>query len=176
MSHGEGWQFLQVGRFLERATATARLLEAYHEDLWTQPERVAESNQFLAWMGLLRSCTAFEAYCKVYTADLAPDRILEFLLLDPEFPHSLRFSIESADRALDAIYAKSGPKSIKGRGEQLYRTAGRLGAQLGFISIDELLGGNVIDFLHSIQRGCGEIHNSIYELYVDYPIQVALAG
>ncbi len=176
MSHGEGWQFIQVGRFLERATATARLLEAYHEDLWTQPERVAESNQFLAWMGLLRSCTAFEAYCKVYTADLAPERILEFLLLDPEFPHSLRFSIESADRALDAIYAKSGPKSIKGRGERLYRIAGRLGAQLGFLSVDELLNGSVIDFLHSIQQQCQDIHNSIYQLYVDYPIQAALAG
>ncbi len=175
MSHGEGWHFIQVGRFLERATATAKLLEAYHEDLWAQPERAPESNQFLALMGLLRSATAFEAYCKVYTADLSPERILEFLLLDAEFPHSLRFSIESVERALDAIDAKIGPKG-KGRGEQLHRLAGRLSAQLGFISIDELLAGNVIAFLHSIQRQCHEIHLSLYELYVDYPLQLALAG
>jgi uncharacterized alpha-E superfamily protein len=176
MSHGEGWHFIQVGRYLERAMATARLLEAYHNDLWAQPERLQESNQFLAWMGLLRSATAFEAYCKVYTADLSPDRILEFLLLDPEFPHALRFAIESLEKALEAIYAKSGPKSGKGRGEQLHRIAGRLSAQLSFVSIEELLAGNVIDFLHSIQRQCQEIHDSIYHLYVDYPIQVALAG
>lgn len=176
MSHGEGWHFIQVGRYLERAMATARLLEAYHNDLWAQPDRLHESNQFLAWMGLLRSATAFEAYCKVYTADLSPDRILEFLLLDPEFPHALRFAIESLEKALEAIYAKSGPKSGKGRGEQLHRIAGRLSAQLSFVSIEELLAGNVIDFLHSIQRQCQEIHDSIYQLYVDYPIQVALAG
>ena len=176
MSHGEGWQFIQVGRFLERSAATSKLLEAYHHDLWAQAERSAESNQFLAWMGLLRSCTAFEAYCKVYTADLSPERILEFLLLDPEFPHSLRFSIESVEHSLEAIDAKSGSKNAKSRGEQLYRIAGRLSAQLSFISIDELLTGNVIDFLHSIQRQCQEIHDSIYHLYVDYPIQVALAG
>ncbi len=54
-------------------------------------------------MGLLRSATAFEAYCKVYTADLTPDRILEFLLLDEEFPHSLRFSIDTLQNALEAI-------------------------------------------------------------------------
>ena len=48
-------------------------------------------------------CTAFEAYCKVYTADLTPDRILEFLLLDPEFPHSVRFCDRRAARALEAI-------------------------------------------------------------------------
>ena len=176
MSHGEGWHFIQVGRFLERASATATLLEAYHDDLWSQPERVAESNQFLSWMGLLRSCTAFEAYCKVYTADLSPERISEFLLLDPEFPHSLRFSIESVERARDAIYAQSGPQNNQGRGDQLSRFAGRLNAQVGLISIDELLSRNVVEFLHSVQRQCHDIHQSIYELYVDYPIQIALAG
>jgi uncharacterized alpha-E superfamily protein len=39
MSHGEGWQFIQVGRYIERAAATAKLLEAYHEDLWKLPDR-----------------------------------------------------------------------------------------------------------------------------------------
>ena len=103
MSHGEGWQFIQVGRYIERASATAMLLEAYHEDLVGEPDRPLEGNEYLDWMGLLRSATAFEAYCKVYTADLTPDRILEFLLLDEEFPHSLRFSIDSLQCALEAI-------------------------------------------------------------------------
>ena len=84
------------------------LLEAYHEDLWTDPDRIPEGNEYLEWMGLLRSATAFEAYCKVYTADLTPDRILEFLLLDEEFPHSLRFSIDTLQNALEAIQAESG--------------------------------------------------------------------
>jgi len=65
MNHGEGWQFIQVGRYIERASATALLLEAYHADLWEHPERVGEGNEYLDWMGLLRSATAFEAYCKV---------------------------------------------------------------------------------------------------------------
>ena len=176
MSHGEGWQFIQVGRFLERAGATARLLEAYHDDLWAEPERAADSNQYLEWMGLLRSATAFEAYCKVYTADLTPERILEFLLLDAEFPHSLRFSIESVEGALGRLYGKTGSKEPKSRGENLHRVAGRLSAQLSFSDVDELLSGNIIDYLHSIQRQCQTLHEGIYELYVDYPIQLALAG
>ena len=59
-------------------------------------------------MGLLRSATAFEAYCKVYTADVTPDRILEFLLLDEEFPHSIRFSIDTLQNALEAIHGEGG--------------------------------------------------------------------
>lgn len=172
MSHGEGWQFIQVGRFLERASATTLLLEAYHEDLWAQPERSAEANEYLEWMGLLRSATAFEAFCKVYTADLTPDRILEFLLLDPEFPHSLRFSIDRLQGSLQAIQLQSG----KTRAEELNRIAGRLSASLGFASLDEILVGDVVGYLRGIQRQCQAIHETIYHLYVDYSIQAALAG
>jgi len=172
MSHGEGWHFIQVGRYLERATATAMLLEAYHEVLWAEPDRTLEGNEYLEWMGLLRSATAFEAYCKVYTADLTPERILEFLLLDPEFPHSLRFSIDSLQTALQAIQSASG----KNRAEELHRIAGRLSASLGYASVDEILSGDVIAYLRNIQKQCQAVHETIYHLYVDYSIQTALAG
>jgi uncharacterized alpha-E superfamily protein len=172
MSHGEGWQFIQVGRYIERAGATATLLEAYHEDLWSTQEPSQDGNQYLDWMGLLRSATAFEAYCKVYTADLTPDRIVEFLLLDEEFPHSLRFSIDSLQCALEAIQEDSG----KNRAEPLRRLAGRLQASLSYSSIEEILEQDMVAYLHGIQMQCKEIHGTIYELYVDYSIQAALAG
>jgi uncharacterized alpha-E superfamily protein len=172
MNHGEGWQFIQVGRYLERASATALLLEAYHEDLWGQPERIGEGNEYLDWMGLLRSATAFEAYCKVYTADLTPEHIFEFLLLDGEFPHSVRFSIDSVQCALEKIQGDSG----KARAQALQRLSGRLQASLSYSSVDEILREDVVGYLRGIQAQCHAIHNTIYELYVDYSIQAALAG
>ncbi len=173
MSHGEGWQFIQVGRYIERASATAALLEAYHEDLWGEGsgER-PEGNEYLDWMGLLRSATAFEAYCKVYTADLTPERILEFLLLDEEFPHSLRFSIDGLQHALEAIQRESG----KVRADAVRRLAGRLQGSLSYSGVEEILEGDVIAYLRSIQAQCQEIHSTIYELYIDYSIQTALAS
>lgn len=172
MSHGEGWQFIQIGRYLERASATALLLEAYHADLWEHPERSIEGNEYLDWMGLLRSATAFEAYCKVYTADLTPDQIFEFLLLDEEFPHSVRFSIDSVETALQKIQGDSG----KSRAEPLQRLSGRLQASLNYVSVDEILTQDVVGYLRGIQAQCRAIHDTIYELYVDYSIQAALAG
>ncbi len=172
MSHGEGWQFIQVGRSLERASATAMLLEAYQEDLWAEPGGV-DGNEYLEWMGLLRSATAFEAYCKVYTADLTPERILEFLLLDPEFPHSLRFSIDAMQQALSAIDRSGGGGS---RTEPLSRLAGRVYASLAYTSVDEILDQGVVPYLRRIQTQCSEIHNTIYQLYIDYSIQSALTG
>ena len=172
MSHGEGWQFIQVGRYIERASATAMLIEAYHQDLWAPHEHLPEGNEYLDWMGLLRSATAFEAYCKVYTADLTPERILEFLLLDEQFPHSLRFSIDGLQNALEAIQRESG----KQRTAQLSRLAGRLQASLSFSRVDDILDQDVIAYLRSIQAQCRQIHETIFEMYVDYSIQAALAG
>src|ERR1700761_5024074 len=171
MSHGEGWQFIQVGRYLERAAATALLLEAYSDDLWTQPDRAAESNEYLEWMGLLRSATAFEAYCKVYTADLTPEQILEFLLLNAEFPHSLRFSVESMQGALRAIQERSGGA----RAEPLTRLAGRMQSMLAYVSVDEILDRGVIPYLQNVQGKCSQLHRMLYSIYVDYSVQSALA-
>jgi uncharacterized alpha-E superfamily protein len=172
MSHGEGWQFIQVGRYMERASATAMLLESYVPELWKEQERSVDGNEYLEWMGLLRSATAFEAYCKVYTADLTAEWILEFLLLDKEFPHSLRFSIDAMRQALESIQGMSGGS----RAEQLSRLSGRLRATLSYSSMGEILAGDVVTYLRDIQTQCRQIHNAIYELYVDYSIQAALAG
>ena len=152
--------------------ATALLLEAYHEDLWSHVEPIPDGNEYLEWMGLLRSATAFEAYCKVYTADVTPDRILEFLLLDEEFPHSVRFSIDTLQTALEAIHGEGG----KSRAEPLRRLVGRLQSSLNYSSVEEILHGDVVAYLRGIQRQCRGIHEMIYQLYIDYSIQAALAG
>jgi uncharacterized alpha-E superfamily protein len=172
MSHGEGWQFIQVGRYIERACATATLLGLYHREFWGLADQTPEASEYLEWTGLLRCCTAFEAYCKVCTADLSPDRILEFLLLNPEFPHSVRYSIDCLQRALEAIAGEGG----KSRAVQVSRLAGRLQASLSFGQISEILSQDVGAYLQSILRQCREIHETIYELYVNYSIHTALAG
>ena len=97
MTHSEGWQFIQVGRSLERAVAVSTLVGAHFRE-FDKPEQAGAERVYLEWIGLLRSCTAFEAYCKAYTADVKPERIAEFLVLHPNFPHSIRFSAESLEQ------------------------------------------------------------------------------
>ena len=58
----------------------------------------------------------------------------------------------------------------------MHRTAGRLSAQLSFSDVNELLSVDLLAFLRSVQQQCETLHESIYQLYVDYPIQLALAG
>jgi uncharacterized alpha-E superfamily protein len=171
MIHGEGWQFIRLGRYLERAYASATLLEVYQESLLNLPEREHNGYQYLELVGLLRCCTSFEAYCQVYTADLSPDKILEFLLLNRDFPHALRYSIDGIRQSIDAIQSSGGRRPP----DELLATAGRLHAKLRYTTIDEILEGNPGAFLHSIREQCKQIHELIYRYYVQYSIQSALA-
>ncbi len=171
LSHGEGWQFLQVGRFLERATATAKLLAVYQDDVFANSTDVDDAYSYLEWIGLLRTCTAFEAYCKVYTADLTYERILEFLLLDAEFPHSIRYSIDRLYQSLDAIQQESHGQHAT----DLTRVSGKLQASLGYAQVSEIVAQDPARYLRRILEQCRLIHDLIYEVYIQYSVQTALA-
>jgi uncharacterized alpha-E superfamily protein len=171
MIHGQGWQFIRLGRYLERAYATATLLEVYQTDLFHAPEREHSGYQYLELVGLLRCCTSFEAYCQVYTADLTPDRILEFLLLNRDFPHAIRYCVDGIRHAIESIQRTGGRRPP----DELTAVIGRLHAQLGYTNIAEILTGDTGAFLHAIREQSMRIHELIYRYYVDYSIQSALA-
>jgi uncharacterized alpha-E superfamily protein len=172
MIHGEGWQFIRLGRTLERAYATATMLEVYQAEIFHAPERESSGYQYLELVGLLRCCTAFEAYCQVYTADLSPDRMLEFLVLNRDFPHAIRYCVDTIRSAIDSIQRSGGRRSSA----DLAAGIGRLHAMLEFTSIGEIIAGDPAAFLHNIREQCLRIHELVYRYYVHYSIQSALAA
>ena len=171
MIHGQGWQFIRLGRYLERSYATATLLEVYQADMFQEREQDHSGYQYLELVGLLRCCTSFEAYCQVYTADLSPDRILEFLLLNRDFPHAIRYCVDGIRDAIDAIQRNGGRRPP----EEFTAVIGRLHAMLTYTTVGEILAGEPGAFLHSIREQCMRIHEFIYRNYVQYSIQSALA-
>jgi uncharacterized alpha-E superfamily protein len=168
MTHAEGWQFIQAGRHLERAVAVAMLVGVHFEEFqaaWGDLEP-------LEWIGLLQSCTAFEAYCKAYTAELRPDRVAEFLVLNPVFPHSVRFSADALAAALKQIGAEVSSR----RSARVERIAGRMQATLAFGQIDEIVSGGLPAYLDTVRRQCVQVHSALYQTYISYPVEAALGA
>lgn len=170
MTHGEGWRFLQVGRYMERALNTSTLLKQHFREFQWDEEGRIHPKDHLHWITLLRCCTAFEAYCKVYTADLKADRIAEFLLLSGEFPHSLRFSLDRLHVALEALPEGAWTKKTG----KVTRLSGRLRANLGFSQIEEILASGLDQSLESISEQCAQIHSAIFQIFINYPIEAAV--
>lgn len=170
MSHGEGWQYIQLGRYVERTDTLARLIGSHFSKQTQSPDQAVETEEYLEWVGLLKSCAAFEAYCKTYTAEMRPLRVAEFLLLNPEFPHSVRFSVDMVHAALTRI-----GEMTDRRAEQPERLAGRLQATLNFSQIQEILAAGPTAYLDSVRWQCSQAHNAIHQIYFDYSVESALA-
>jgi len=165
MSHGEGWSFLQLGVYLERAQLIGRLLESGFGESHGQPV-----TEHVAMTGLLRMSCALEPYLRRYTADLQPRLIREFLMFDEDFPRSLRFATTQIESHLVGIsrYAEhtgnAGPQ----------RMAGRLKARLQYADIEtlQLEGANAL--INMVLDECSAIHAAIYETFVAYSLEMRL--
>jgi uncharacterized alpha-E superfamily protein len=168
LSHGEGWYFLELGRHIERAQLVCRLLDLH---FGSAKMLIPAEPKYFDWLVLLKFCSAFEPYCKVYTAAIQPDKIAEFLLFDQDFPHSVRFSI---DRICDALaHVASG--APPGRRAAVERLAGRLKALADFTQIDELISqGTIAKFLADIAMQSEEIHDAVYAAYITYGAETVL--
>jgi uncharacterized alpha-E superfamily protein len=169
MTHGEGWHYIELGRYLERASATAALLDVQFREAPPDASGLPGVSEFVEWVGLLKSCCAFEAYCRHYTADVRPQRIAEFLVLSPEFPRSIHFAAARVQAALKAIAGLTG--RTNGRSERL---AGRLLASLDYGQIDEIM-GELPSYLQDIVRQAALINSAVHQQYIAYPIDIGLA-
>ena len=166
MSHAEGWHFIQVGRFIERAFGVSSILDVHYKTFMRGKDDCVAPGDYSDWVCLLKSCTAFEAYCKVYTANLRPDSIAEFLLLNAQFPHAICFAIETIQSSLLAIASFTRtPKSSR-----VNRLVGRLVATLNFGQIEEIMSEGVDSYLEEIQAHCTRIHIAFYQSFISYEI------
>lgn len=173
MNHGEGWQFIVLGQFLERGVNVASIVDQHFLRFpasSVNPNSGFDSSDYLEWIGLLKCATAFEAYCKVYTASIVPERVAEFLLLNETFPHSLRFASDRIETALKAVTDISPSR----RANKVLRLAGRLRASLRFAGIEEIFSEGIHTTLNEFAHQCGEIHSGIYQAFITYPIEAAL--
>ncbi len=165
MSHGEGWRFLLLGVYLERAQLIARLLDVCFGDA----AGGRPPPDHFALVSVLRMGCALEPYLRVYTADVQPRYVLEFLLLDEEFPRSLR---HAAARIEEHLRAVSRYAQIEGQSPD--RLAGRLNARLEFADFREVSDGGASAFLARVVEECALVHEALYETFVAYPLETRL--
>jgi uncharacterized alpha-E superfamily protein len=165
MSHGEEWWFMQIGRHIERAVITSTLLKVHAAELCGEADV-----EHLELLALLRSCNAFEAYLKRYTAEFSAENIIEFLLLNPQHPHAILFSL----RRLEASLAALPDVSVRGQRARVERIAGRLVAGLSYSNVEEILSAGLRSTLDNIIRQCAQMHSAIYQSYIDYAIETSL--
>jgi uncharacterized alpha-E superfamily protein len=161
MTHGEGCFFMRAGKFLERADCTSRILDVKYHILLPSGEKVGGNIDTVQWMSVLKSCSALEAYRKIYVSQVAPWRVAEFVITHSGFPRSIRFSVDSLDEALHCISGSSETRYAN----EVERLSGRLRYDLDYVTIGDIFKQGLHEYLETIQEGLVEISDAMRDTY-----------
>ena len=161
MTHGEGWQFLQAGKFLERADSTSRVLDIKYHIILPTGEQVGGTVDITQWMAVLRSCSAMEAFLKISHGQVTSWGVAEFLLLHDRFPRSLRFCVDRLDLALHSI---SGSERAHFSNEA-ERLSGMLRSNLDYTTIAAIFATGLHQYLDRTQLRLIEISDALVKTY-----------
>ena len=159
MYRDEGWRFMQLGRFIERAQLSASLLLAQ-----LAVQRLEEEQSGTDWTSLLRIYHAFETYNRSYSVEVQPGQVLDLLVTDPLLPDSLCRALDRTASDIAAI--GTGPDTRSSGAAR--RLAGRLSALIHYDWPDC---EDQEDLLRQVRMYCRELHHLVVAAYFDYPIE-----
>ncbi len=175
MTHGDGYEFIQLGKHMERADKTVRTLDVKYAAVNMMSDGPETSLQLIA---MLRSCSAFEAFRKTGASNMQADRVAEFLLLNLEFPRAAAYCLHRVLRSINQI--SGDPLRQPHLLNNPQRLMGRICAELEFLDIGEVLDQNMHPFLVQLLLRLNHVGSEIMQTYfntqvilpVKYPQQI----
>ena len=160
MTHGEAWHFGRLGRMLERADKTSRILDVKYFLLLPSVDQVGSPVDDIQWAALLRSASAFEMYRKQH-GRISPRGVVDFLLLDQQFPRAIRFCLRAAR---DSFHAISGTPSGTFR-HSPEKLLGQLCSDLAYATVDDIIGRGPHEYLDELQTKINRVGMGIFDTF-----------
>ena len=160
MLRNDAYWFTRVGVFIERADATARLLDVKYHVLLPPEAEIGGSLDYFQWSSVLRAVSAQTSYHWVYRQALKPWLVADLMILNPQMPRSLAACYENITRNLDQIahgYGRQGASQ---------RQARSMFTRLDAADIDTVIAGGLHEFLSEFVAENGRLGSLITEQYL----------
>ncbi len=169
-SRNEGWEFIEFGKYIERADKTTRILDVKYHILLPSATDVGGALDTAQWQAVLRSASALEAYRRFYVREILPWKAAEFLIFSDSFPRSIHYCIAQVDQFLRRILNETGsrPRSAAARASH------RLLADLQSLTITDVLKQGLHEFLMEIQSTLSVIGDEVVQTTMFYPAESEL--
>ncbi len=164
MLHDQGYDFLHLGRFLERADMTTRIVDVRSANLL--PEETTELRPFenIQWVSVLKSMTGYQAYRRSEQVRVQRGYVLRFLLQSPAFPRSVSHCVDALRLSLERLP----------RGDAPLRVVGRIKRHLEGVEPWLLSQSQLHAFVDELQVAIGELHSEIAKTwFLPAPQEVA---
>ncbi|MYK86665.1 MAG: alpha-E domain-containing protein, partial [Synechococcus sp. SB0669_bin_7] len=163
-SRGLGWQFCQLGRLVERADKTARILDVKYFLLLPHEETVGGVVDQLQWITVLKTAGGYQMFRQSRQLSITPKGVAQFLLLDPNFPRSVRFCLDGIHQSLSKI---DPPQDASEK--PLGRHVGMMQARWTYTDIAEIIEYGLHESIDRLQQDLNGLHNQLERVYFQTP-------
>jgi uncharacterized alpha-E superfamily protein len=158
LSQREAWHFARMGRMLERADKTARMLDVKYFLLLPAPDYLGSPYDALEWGAVLKSVNGFKMYCKQYHLANYHD-VTNFLIFDLHFPRAIRHCIHVAAHSLTRV---SELLNVTVTAQQ---EMARLQSMLDDTQVDRVLQNGLHEFIDIFQYNLNVVDESLYHCF-----------
>ncbi len=159
--HDEGWYWLRSGVLIERADMVTRIVDSKYHVLMTTADEVGGPLDRYQWGAVLRSVSGYEAFRRTHPEGIEAPAAVGFMMLDTQFPRSLRASIGGLRDVLDKATDGAEPRLRNPAMRQVTALQNRL----QFETVDSLIGGGLHESLAHTQESLAEISQSVSEAF-----------
>ncbi|MFV3128663.1 alpha-E domain-containing protein [Niveispirillum sp. KHB5.9] len=163
----QGWYFYNLGRNLERADQTTRLLDIKYHTLLPSPRDVGTPIDISQWNSLLRSAAGYHAFRRVYPRGMTPAGVAGFLLFNDNFPRSVLVCMREVDNLLNRLNSKYRLR----RGTLPLARSDELLGNLANQSINAVISIGLHEYLDGLQINFSSLSNDIAQAFflIDQP-------
>ena len=158
MDHDEAGMFFHLGRLMERADKTSRILDVKYFILLPDSSKVGTNLDYIQWAALLQATSSLQAYRR-HHGRIVPARVAEMLLLDHSFPRSVLYCLSGAQRCLHAITGTATGYFSNTAEKRL----GQLCAELAYDSIEDIFEQGLHEFTDLLQTKMNAIDEAIFQ-------------
>jgi uncharacterized alpha-E superfamily protein len=161
MSRGEGYSFLNIGKYLERAILSVDILSVRFSD---KNYDINANTDAAYWKYLLLSISGYELYLKTYRSGFEARNVVEQVVLNQHFPRSIMYSLVRLQRYFDRIKQTNNTEGY----DELEFMIGKVLGKIRYSRAETLLQQNLHQFLTDIKNELYAIANCLTRNYFAY--------
>ena len=160
MARGEGYGFINIGKYLERAVQSADILDIKFSDLNYDFAQTAT----MYWKYLLLSISGYELYLKNYRSGFEAKNVVELIVLNSDFPRSIQYSINRLHRYFERLESASNQQGFR----SIDFKVGSIRSRVQYSTVEQIMQQGLHAYLSGVKEGLYEIANSLSQYYFAY--------
>lgn len=160
MARGEGYAFINIGKFLERSVQSADILDVKFSDM----DYDTAKTDTTYWKYLLLSISGYELYLKTYRSGFDAKNVVEQIVLNEDFPRSIMYSLNQLHRYFQRLKSETNIEAY----QKVDFMIGKIKSKVRYSTVEDIMQQGLHLYLKTVKEELSEVGTALNQHYFAY--------